>query len=122
MEPAAARSTLPRAERLRGKRAIDALFAGGRSGFVHPFRFVWSATGESVPNAVLVVAPKRNHKHASDRNLLKRRAREAYRLNKGLAAPAGLHIALIYSSKKIEDYKTIENAVRGILSKIAAEI
>ncbi|MDR2885805.1 MAG: ribonuclease P protein component [Rikenellaceae bacterium] len=124
-------SRLPRAERLRGKTAIDSLFAGGRSGFVYPFRYVWTVQDApeegAAPVSVLVVAPKRNHKRAVKRNLLKRRTREAYRLNKSAliqAVPAGrtLHLALIYSSKEVEPYQTIEDAVRKIIAQLAAGI
>ena len=74
------------------------------------------------PASVLFSVPKRFHKRANKRNLLRRRTREAYRLNKSLLAEAGVcgaEIALVYSVKEVVDYKRIENAVKRILSQIA---
>ena len=72
---------------------------------------------------VLFSVPKKFHKRANKRNLLRRRTKECYRLNKELLRtggnPAAVDLALIYSSKAVLPYKTIENAVRRILEKIA---
>ena len=71
--------------------------------------------------------PKKFHKRANGRNLLRRRAKEAYRLNKGLLLAEGgktaaVDVALIYSSKEIVPYKTVENALRRILQQIAERL
>ena len=74
---------------------------------------------------VLFSVPKRNHKRANKRNTLKRRMREAYRLNKdALHASIKEHgtdvdIAFVYSTKDFLQYKTIEHAVRKILAEVA---
>lgn len=74
--------------------------------------------------AILVSVPKRLHKRANVRNLLKRRIREAYRLNqeplRKLCAQhhIRLSIGLLYSSGEVADYTTIENAVRKIIHTI----
>jgi ribonuclease P protein component len=74
---------------------------------------------------VLFSVPKRNHKRANKRNLLKRRMREAYRLNnaelKGAIMTQGkaLDIALVYSSKEILPSKTIAHAITKILAEVA---
>jgi ribonuclease P protein component len=122
--PAAA--TLRRGERLRARKVIESLFAGGRSGFVHPFRYVYSLDEQGdAPTSVLFSVPKRNHKRAVKRNLLKRRSREAWRLNKSAltgAVPQGksLHVALVYSTKDIEDYRVIEDAIKKIIDRLGA--
>lgn len=70
--------------------------------------------------------PKKFHKRANKRNLLKRRSREAYRLNECRGAlraklseqGSTIDMALIYSTKEIHSYKTISNAVQRILEQI----
>lgn len=74
----------------------------------------------------LFSVPKRYHKRANKRNLLRRRTKEAYRLNKeslvSLATNETLavDIAIIYSSKEILPYKNIEYALRRIVAEIAS--
>ena len=65
------------------------------------------------------------HKRAVRRNLLRRRAKEAYRLNKYILHAAcsegrTLHLALVYSSKDIAAYKTVDHAIGKILQEVAA--
>ena len=118
--------SLPRTERLRSLGAVRRLFESGESGFVFPFRYVWFAEADSVPSVeVLFSVPKKFHKRANRRNLLRRRTKEAYRLLKGIVrcgAPVILDLALIYSSKEALPYKTIAHAVRRILETIAERL
>lgn len=123
--------TLPRSERLRSLKAIRRMFGEGRGGFVYPFRYIWIADkqeGESEGRGIEVMfsVPKKFHKRANKRNLLRRRMREVYRLNKSLIYNSlGNHrieIAVVYSSKTIHNYRTIENGVKKILEQISAEL
>ena len=72
--------------------------------------------------------PKKFHKRANKRNLLKRRMREAYRLNRQLlveklgAQAKELDLALIYSAKELHSYKTIENVIRKVLEQVSATL
>lgn len=119
--------TLPRRERLRTMGAVRRLFAEGRSGFVYPFRYLWFAEADTEPSVeVLFSVPKRHHKRANRRNLLRRRTKEAYRLAKerltaGEAA-VNVDLALVYSSKEVLPYKTIDHAVRRILETVAGRL
>lgn len=71
------------------------------------------------PTQVLVSVPKRLHKRAVARGLIKRRIREAYRLNKTSGSMQTIAtMALVYVSPEISSFKSIENAVGTILSKI----
>ena len=100
--------TLPRSERLRSLGAVRRLFTEGEGGFVYPFRYMYHVTKprtecagkadadgvvpDHVDNSpggraegsieVLFSVPKKFHKRANRRNLLKRRTREAYRLSR----------------------------------------
>ena len=118
--------SLPRTERLRSLGAVRRLFESGESGFVYPFRYVWFAEPDLVQSVeVLFSVPKKFHKRANKRNLLRRRTKEAYRLQKNLLhadAPVNLDLALIYSSKEVLPYKTIAHAVRRILESVVEHL
>ena len=99
------RYSLPQSERLRGKTRIDNLFANAKGVLSYPYRALFTPNGED--NSVIMVSiPKRKFKHAVDRNLLRRRTREAYRLNKALlanqTANKGFDIAFLYIGDKKE--------------------
>ena len=65
-----------------------------------------------------VSVPKRLFKRAVKRNLLKRRLRESFRLQKQLL-PAGVDLMLIYGSPEILPFSDIFDAVGKILLNIA---
>ena len=101
----------PKSERLCGKKNIEELFKKGSSFNVYPYRVLLLA--DPRPPAphycwprVLVVVPKRRFRRAVDRNLIKRRLREAYRVQKPQLRqlfPDGLplRLALIYVGQQV---------------------
>lgn len=119
-------NSLTRTERLRTLGAIRRLFESGEGGFVYPLRYLYFAESDTESSVrVLFSVPKRYHKRANKRNLLRRRTKEAYRLNRyllTLSTPAALDLALIYSSKERSDYRRIEQAVRKILKHISEKL
>ncbi len=119
-------NSLTRTERLRTLGAVRRLFESGEGGFVYPLRYLYFAESDTESSIrVLFSVPKRYHKRANKRNLLRRRTKEAYRLNRyllTLSAPAALDLALIYSSKERSDYRRIEQAVRKILKSISEKL
>jgi ribonuclease P protein component len=120
------RFTFKKEERLCSKIEIDNLFANGKSLFVYPFKVIYSYTDSDsrFPAKVLISVPKRNHKRAVARNLIKRLFRESYRLNKNLLysklndSDKKLNIAFVYISKDKLDYKIIEKSVVDLLNRI----
>ncbi len=98
-------------ERLTKEKLIQELFDKGSSFYLFPFKVL------SLPNPdetcryhqILFSASKRNFKKAVDRNLIKRRMREAYRQNKQtLPASKKLVIAYIYTAKEILTFAQIQ--------------
>lgn len=114
-----------KAERLSSKKEITALFNEGKSFAISHIRVVYRflPKQEERPNAILVSVPKKYFKHAVDRNLLKRRIREAYRLNKGLlqSMPARVEFMLLYQKRRIATFAEIEEIVKKALERILSE-
>ena len=113
-------------ERLSVGTDLSRLFASGRYGFTDGFRYCYRI-GNGLPfNRIVVSVPKKCFRRAVKRNLLKRRIREAYRLNKNLlpvnAEKGGTDIIFIYRTKDILDFGTIVLSVRNILENLAAKV
>jgi ribonuclease P protein component len=123
------RYTFSKEERLCSKKVIQELFQKGSSFTLYPFRIIYttSASEQAAWPQVLFSVPKRNFKRATDRNLIKRRCREAYRLHKYLLAnqaePVHLHkvreLAIIYTAKEIISYNIIEKKLSLALQRLA---
>ena len=109
-----------KAERLAGEKHIKELFEKGSSFHLYPFRVLSLPNPEpNVPiNQVLISVSKRNFKRAVDRNLIKRRIREAYRLQKEQIAGNSLLLAFVYTAKEIEPFQAIKDKLFLVLEKI----
>jgi ribonuclease P protein component len=94
--------SFPKSERLYKKKDIQELFDKGSSFYLYPFRVIVQKQPTQDTNQVLFSVSKKNFKRAVDRNLIKRRMREAYRLNKAaLPETSKLQMAYIYTAKDI---------------------
>ena len=109
--------TFPKAERLSGKIRISALMRSGRYLTDSPLKCCYARRDDDAPARLLVSVPKRLFKRAVNRNLLKRRIRESYRLQKEVL-PAGMDLMLIYTSPEIQPFAVIFEATGRILSSI----
>ncbi len=116
-------------ERLSGKKSISALFQSGRSVSSFPVRIIFrKAEISSYPANVVISVPKRLFKNAVDRNLLKRRIGEAYRLNKTqfysslIKANVGIQLVIQYQHREILDYQTIQSGLIKGMEKLLRQI
>lgn len=110
------RNTLPKKERLCGRKSISMLLAKGRHGNVPGLRFCCLTDNGSGEDRVMVSVPKKLFKRAVKRNLLKRRLRESYRRQKHSLAP-GIDLLMTYSTKEILSYEEIYSAVGQVIEK-----
>jgi len=121
--------TFQKGERLCSQKIIGELFTTGESFLAYPLKVVFLKTelSESFPVQAAFTVSKRNFKRAVDRNLLKRRMREAYRLNKpdlyNQIAEKNLQIAImfVYIGKDISEYSAIEKAMISAFKKVLAK-
>jgi ribonuclease P protein component len=122
--------TFPKSERLCSKILIDKLFSEGRKNYSYPLKALWiiQKLPELVSVQCLISVSKRRFKRANKRNLLKRRIREAFRLNKNqlqqCAESHGLQFALIilYNTDELHNYQLIEERLKELLAEIISEI
>ncbi|MCC5937239.1 MAG: ribonuclease P protein component [Lunatimonas sp.] len=111
----------PKSERLHSRKSIKELFDKSSSFFLYPFKVIFLASESVGTDQVLISVSKKKLRKATDRNWVKRRVREAYRLNKHLLAEKSgphKHIGLIYVSSDLIAYDEISKKIATILKKL----
>ena len=138
------RLTLRKGEKLRHRSLVEGLFKEGSTIYEFPLRLTWRKLDgdqldanfrDHVPERIdslqmLITVPKKKQRHAVDRVLMRRRIREAYRLNRlplkeAIEADPSIRtlgMALIYLHDKNLPYSTIESKMRLLLKKLSAKI
>ncbi len=122
------RATLRKYERLNSKKRIESLFSEGISLTAYPVRvvFLYNQTLALAQHRVQVLfsIPGRNFRKATQRNLLRRRLREAYRRNKHILNASTeqlsgtLSLAFVFTAKQQESFTIIEKSVIKLMHEI----
>ncbi|MBD5304725.1 MAG: ribonuclease P protein component [Bacteroides sp.] len=133
------RFTMGKSEKLRHRTLVEGLFSKGETLYEYPLRLTWrimdveemeSSFRTGLPPRLgrlqmMITVPKKKLRHAVDRVLMRRRIREAYRLNRIPLLHSVLdrdniylELAFIYLHKEESDYFTIEKKMKRLLSKL----
>lgn len=138
------RYSFGKGERLRHRSLVEGLYSEGATLTEYPLRAKWrTLSNEELQNSfrikvpagidrlqMMVTIPKRKRKRAVDRVLLRRRVREAYRLNRLSLKEAvernpqigSLSIGFVWLHEGLMDYAKIERKMKRILQQIENKI
>ena len=119
----------PKSVRLHHRKAFQALLDSGNTHYNAVYKVFWrlseadAAQDGTAGCRFAVSVPKRNFKRAVKRNLLKRRTREAIRLNRA-CLPEGFtaDFLFFYRPAEVLDYAVIEKAIVETFSAVAAKV
>lgn len=122
-------NTLPKSERICGRKSVGTLLESGRWGSAGVLKYCWMGRTEEPQEPagavsgprMMVSVSKKFFKRAVRRNLLKRRIRESYRLQKALLNGADIDIMFVYNSKEIAGFEEISTAVGKILTAVSEQ-
>ncbi len=119
--------TFQRGERLKSRKVISRMFGAGQSFGQYPLRLVWmpqEAPPGAFPVQVAFSVPKKKFKSAVQRNRIRRRMREAWRLNKHRLYLAlqddkvsSYAFMIIYIANEALTYREIEQATRQMIRR-----
>jgi ribonuclease P protein component len=121
-------NTFKKEERLCSKKNLDLLFKNGSSFLLYPFRVTHLFVAElhQYPVQVVVNVAKKRFKRAVDRNLIKRRTKEAYRTQKQELFYSTLTdcdelllLSVQYIGNDISDYAVFEKKMSLVFKKLA---
>jgi len=125
------KQTFNKDERLKSRKLIGNLFSTGKIIHHYPFKLLYIVDENSdfkYPAQFAVSVTKRNFKRAVDRNRLKRKIREAYRLNKSDLYYSldqndqKVYFFVIYTATDDLAYQEIEEEMIKLIQKLAKKI
>ena len=114
---------LPKSERLNANKLIKELFNEGSSFFLYPFKvvFLTNEKRKGEVNQILISVSRKKLKKAVDRNRVKRKIREAYRLNKHRLSPEGMVLGFIFVGNPEMNYSELKSKMIASLEKLQKE-
>jgi ribonuclease P protein component len=125
-------NSFPKRDKLKSSLTIEKLYSTHQFLISYPLKcyFLLSPLTEDKSSVrVAFTAPKKTFKKAVERNTLKRRMREAYRLNYKIILEQfinqkdkSLQLLFIYIGKEVSDYQSIEKNMQTILQKLNEKI
>lgn len=123
--------TLKAAERLKHRKKIDVLFAGGQKFSLGEIRVVFTTQKEDSGKGILLIGvgvSKRYFKKAVDRNTLKRLLRESARLEKGSllelvqSTACSVDLFILYTGKEMTEFAHCKQLVHTAFQKLIKKI
>lgn len=116
--------TFSRNERLKSVKDIQELFSKSSSFYLFPFLIKYNGElQEGELPKMLISVPKKKFKRAVDRNAIKRRVREAYRLSKpkvfGTQKSLPKNIVIIYLGKEVLPFDFIKNKLTLAITRLS---
>ena len=119
-------------ERLCSKKFLTELFNNGSSFLVYPFRAIWLRSpnqNQPFPIQVVISVPKKRFKSAVDRNLIKRRTKEIYRMGKEQELYPVLNtqqkkilLSLSYVGKEIHDFDYLQQKLHNLFKTLILKL
>jgi ribonuclease P protein component len=124
------RYTFKKNEKLCLKKQIERLFSEGRWLRSSHLRFLYLEINEDLPSPAQVMfsVPKKLHRTAVARNLLKRRMRESYRIQKNqlyqtlTTTEKKVIMAFIYSVEEKSDFRIIDKEIKILIAQLYSRI
>ena len=115
------RNTFSKNERMNKKKEIDLLFQKGTTISKYPFIVKYTCMKYYSVSQVLFSISKKKMKRAVDRNKIRRRMRESYRLNKNilLQKKNNYAIVFIYTSHTLLPFSLIQEKIILSLKQIS---
>ncbi len=124
---------LNKRQKLCGEISIDQLFSRSaqntNAAIAFPLRGVWRTGSQRRDEfsdiKILISIPKKRLRRAVDRVTMRRRVREAFRLNQHsypTLHDRSIDLALVYIADKLLPYRDIERAINKLLFKIAQSL
>ena len=123
--------SLGKREHLKSNLSIQDLLKNGQTITASPLRIYWKTSSISLQKTPVKIAfsvPKRKFKRAVDRNLIKRRMREAYRRNKYILVDSlpdkelNVRLIVLFLSDEFISFDHLDTLMCNLLQKLASNL